>query len=406
MENLKGLQPNKVLSALQVSDSAEWHNSATVLEPDVQKVAEHAATSAPQILVVDDLPELRHLVSSILEKEGYSVTSASEGESALAMIDQLNPDVIITDWMMPGMSGPEFIRRIREKEEWAKIPVVMLTAKGDEASRIEGISAGATAYIGKPFDRMEILSAVRNFLILKKQEKQIAQLNTNLTEKVLKRYLAPELVNQIIKGEFNLDEKVKVEMITVMFCDICGFTSLSEELGPHKISSMLNQFLSEMTEVIFKNGGTIDKFTGDGIMTIFGAPDPSPPQDQVFRAKNCALAMQEKMLELNQKWKLQLDRGVMMRIGIHQGPAIVGNFGGPRRTDYTAIGPTVNIASRVESCSKPGEIYFTAIVRDFLPDDCWVKAGRYQLKGIESEVVLFKLHQPGQVMQMPVRKPA
>ena len=226
---------------------------------------------------------------------------------------------------------------------------------------------------------------------LKAQEDHIQNLNKDLTENVLKRYLPPDLVNQIVKGEYDLDGQVQVKLVTVMFCDLCNFTGISDELGPYAIAKILNQFLAKMTEVIFNQGGTIDKFIGDGIMILFGAPISILPEDQVIKAKDCAIDMMSALRSLQSHWVESYGVHLQMRIGIHQGPAIVGNFGGNKRADYTAIGPTVNMASRLESVANPGEVFFTGIVRDFLPSDCWEKAGDYSLKGLGNSSSVYRL---------------
>ena len=116
-----------------------------------------------------------------------------------------------------------------------------------------------------------------------------------------------------------------------------------------------------MNEVIFEHGGTVDKFIGDAIMVLFGAPVEESPEKQAHRAARCALAMQDKMKAFNLSWSQEEIPALKMRIGLHQGRAIVGNFGSDQRSDYTAIGPAVNLASRVETAAEPGQIYLSLI---------------------------------------------
>ena len=141
------------------------------------------------------------------------------------------------------------------------------------------------------------------------------------------------------------------------FSDLSGFTKMSEEQGAETVAEFLNDYLTVMNETIFQNNGTIDKFIGDAIMVLFGAPVPMTAKEQAENAARCARAMQAGMVLVNEKWKARGLNEVSMRIGIHQGTAVVGNFGSAQRVDYTAIGPSVNLASRIESACVPGEIF-------------------------------------------------
>jgi adenylate cyclase len=162
------------------------------------------------------------------------------------------------------------------------------------------------------------------------------------------RYVSHQVMDSI------LDSKVEMlagdrRRISVLFCDIRGFTTISEGLPPEKVVQLLNEYFERMVEVVFRNNGTLDKFIGDGMMVIFGAPADDPYQEE--HALKAAIEMQEELRNLAEKWKPE---GLNLRIGIgiNSGPAIVGNIGSTRRMEYTAIGDTVNLASRLESATK------------------------------------------------------
>ena len=146
-----------------------------------------------------------------------------------------------------------------------------------------------------------------------------------------------------------------------------------------------------MNKVIYEHGGTIDKFIGDAIMVVFGAPTAMIPQDQTERATQCAVAMQAAMNDLNKQWAGDGIPELKMRIGIHQGVAVVGNFGSALRSDYTAIGPTVNMASRIEAACEPGEVFISGEVCDYLDEELAEEVGKFELKGIEGKQNLYKL---------------
>ena len=206
---------------------------------------------------------------------------------------------------------------------------------------------------------------------------ELQDLNQYMTESVLKRYLPPALIEEILEGRLSMDKDAEARNITVMFTDLKGFTQTSEALGPERIAALLNKYLTEMNAIIFRYGGTIDKFIGDAIMVIFGAPAELSADEQANRAVQCALEMQERMPAIAQNWKEFGAQELAMRIGIHQGVAVVGNFGSDERSDYTCIGPTVNLASRIETVCTPGEVFVSPAVQDKLAvvTDC-LSAGK------------------------------
>ena len=207
----------------------------------------------------------------------------------------------------------------------------------------------------------------------------------------MKRYLPPTLISEILNGNLSMDKPAELRNITVLFSDLKGFTATSASMGPEGISKILNEYLTEMNKVIFEFDGTIDKFIGDAVMVLFGAPQDMSPEQQVERATRCALAMNEALDRLATTWTDERAVALKMRIGIHHGPAVVGNFGSEQRSDYTAIGPTVNFAARIESASEAGRVYVSESVAALLDDDRREPAGSFDLKGIEGAQILYRL---------------
>ena len=187
-----------------------------------------------------------------------------------------------------------------------------------------------------------------------------------------------------------MDEQPKMKTVTILFSDLKGFTAISEKLGPEEIGHLLNDYFSTMNEVIFEHGGTIDKFIGDAVMVFFGAPKDLDAGLQAQQAVACGLAMQKRMRFFAERWAERGAGDVSMRIGIHQGEAVVGNFGSTQRMDYTCIGPAVNLASRIESASEPGEVFVSQAVADYLDDGSHACMGTFQLKGIQEEQTLYR----------------
>ncbi|MBV9388541.1 MAG: response regulator [Chroococcidiopsidaceae cyanobacterium CP_BM_ER_R8_30] len=354
---------------------------------------------APSILVVENNPDLRTYVANILcQIGGYSVQTARNGVEGFHMAQIHLPDLVVTDLMMPQLSGLEMTRLIRNEEQLKRIPIILLTAKADEETRIVGTECGADAYLAKPFNERELLAAVRNLLALKENERRVLELNTYLTESVLKRFLPPVMVQKAAVGELTLDLSPEPRLITILFSDIVGFTELANTLRSRRMAELLNEYLEAMTKAVFANGGTVDKFMGDAILAIFGAPEELTPNEQTRRAIATARTMQNSLSLLNQRWIEQGLVGrnssnppVQFRCGIHQGTAIVGMFGSTERADYTAIGPSVNIASRIQQAAAPGVILVSATVADYLQEDEIAKYSSLKLKGVDETVLTFAL---------------
>ncbi len=164
------------------------------------------------------------------------------------------------------------------------------------------------------------------------------------------RYVSQQVMDSVLKSD-NAEAILAGDRrrLTVLFSDIRGFSTLSENLPPEKVVRLLNDYFERMVDCVFRNKGTLDKFIGDGMMVIFGAPEDDPYQEE--HALRTAIEMQRELVLLNKKWEAE---GIVIRagIGISSGPAVVGNIGSSRRMEYTAIGDTVNLASRLESATK------------------------------------------------------
>jgi signal transduction histidine kinase/class 3 adenylate cyclase len=346
------------------------------------------ATGA-RILIVDDNPDLRHYLSSILRGQGYQIQTARNGEEGLKKAQAFRPYLILTDLMMPKVSGVEMIKQLRQDHALKGTPIVLLTAKADEETRLDGMEHGADAYLSKPFNDRELLAEVRNLLALKENEQKVAELNTYLTESVLQRFLPSSLVQRAAQGELSLDLRPEPRLVTVLFTDIVGFTQMSNTLRSRKMAELLNEYLNAMTQVVFDNGGTVDKFIGDAILALYGAPEELSPNEQVRRAVDTGRQMILAMQRLNERWADQGIGPMQFRCGIHQGSAVVGMFGGELRSDYTAIGPSVNIAARLQDAAAPGAILISAAVADYLADDEISKGQPLALKGIDETVLTF-----------------
>ncbi|WP_437794416.1 adenylate/guanylate cyclase domain-containing protein [Sorangium sp. So ce693] len=213
---------------------------------------------------------------------------------------------------------------------------------------------------------------------------QTAKLHRYLTESVLRRYLPPSLVERAAHGELRMDAEPERRVVTVMFTDLVGFTSLSERLGAEAVGRLLNQYLSTAADVAHAHGATVDKFVGDAVMIVFGAPDPLDPAEQARRCVALARDLQSTLPSLGDGVRL------VARAGINTGDAVVGNFGSLARSDYTVIGPAVNIAARLETASEPGRILIGESTAKLLDGAVPLEAaGELRLKGVAAPVRAF-----------------
>ncbi len=226
---------------------------------------------------------------------------------------------------------------------------------------------------------------------LHRKNQEINRLNRYIKSHVLRRYLHPHLVEEIVAGRSRLDDTAHHQTITVIFADLCEFTKLTEELGAEAIAVMLNEFFVSMTEIIFQQQGTVDKFIGDAIMVLFGAPTPMSPDEQAEKAIASARRMFQALEDLNIKWRSRFGVSIEMRIGMHQGRAVVGNFGGEQRSDYTAVGPAVNIASRIEVIASPGTVLLTESLMRYLKPESYRPIGLRNLRGIAQPIEVAEL---------------
>lgn len=201
-------------------------------------------------------------------------------------------------------------------------------------------------------------------------------------------YFPPAVVRRLLADPQALDVRGHRRELTIPFSDVQGFTSMSSVMEPTEIHAMLNRYFEEMVDVAFAHGATVDKFIGDGLMLLFG--DPEPQEDHAVRAARCALAMQQRVSILNQSRSAERKQPLTIRIGIHTGPVVVGNMGSKRRMTYTAIGAAVNLAARLEGAAPAGGILVSQRTRDLIGEAIPVQQLEpIQVKGVPDPVPVF-----------------
>jgi adenylate cyclase len=315
-----------------------------------------------RILAVDDNRQNLELLTKALSSEKYEVLTASDGPTALNLIESSSADLVLLDVMMPGMSGYEVCQRIRANEATRLLPVVMLTALHDVSHRIRGIEAGADDFLTKPFNREELLTRVKSLLRIKRLYDEIETKN-RLLRTLFGRYVSEEIATEIVSDPgHHLRLGGEKREVTVVFGDLRGFTPLAEGLDPQHAVDILNVYLTHVVDLVFEYRGNLDKFRGDGFMAFFGAP--MSHEDDASNAVRCALAIQERLKTIN--FAQFPDVRLHIGIGINTGIVIAGNVGSERRTDYTVIGNEVNVAQRLESNAGPGQILITGSTYEYV----------------------------------------
>jgi class 3 adenylate cyclase len=318
-----------------------------------------------KLLVVDDTPVNVKLLGDLLAAKGYAVVTAASGKEALEKIDGERPDLVLLDVMMPGMSGYDVCRKLRENPATAMLPVVMVTALDPGQERVKGIEAGADDFLSKPINQPELLARVRSLLRVKALHDELTALNRTLEERVttqvlqlenlgrLKRFFSPQLAEAILAGGAEDPLKSHRREITVVFLDLRGFTAFAETAEPEEVMSVLREYHAEMGKLIIAHEGTLERFTGDGMMVFFN--DPAVVENPSERAVRMAVAMRDRVKELSVRWR-KLGHDLDFGVGIAQGYATLGAIGFEGRWDYGAIGSVTTLAARLCAEAKPGQI--------------------------------------------------
>ena len=362
-------------------------------------------TETVTILAVDDQPANLRLLDAVLSPRGYRVVRASSGEQALELLPSTGADLVLLDIVMPGIDGYEVCRRIRSAPETAFLPVVMITASGNK-EKTRAIEAGADDFVSKPFDLSELLARVASLARIKryqdtitKQAAELAQWNAELEARVntqleelqrmnrLRRFLSPQVAELVINsGDDSILGSHRREIV-VVFCDLRGFTAFAESSEPEEVMGVLREYHAALGELIFRYEGTLERFTGDGLMVFFN--DPIPLDRPAQRAVEMALAMRDRVGTLAEGWS-RVGHDLGFGVGIAQGFATLGRIGYEGRFDYAAIGSVTNLAARLCAEAGAGQVLVSQRVFSAV-DDVAVgeSVGALELRGFSRPVRAF-----------------
>jgi class 3 adenylate cyclase/CheY-like chemotaxis protein len=323
-------------------------------------------------LAVDDEPANLRLLDAVLTPRGYRILTASSGAEALALLETEDVDIVLLDIVMPEMDGHEVCRRIRSKPATEFLPVVMITASGSE-QRLAALESGADDFVTKPFDKSELLARVASLARIKRyhdtilrQTGELADWNTELETRVarqvaelertnrLRHFLSPQLADLVVEDESLLQSHRRE--IVVVFTDLRNFTPFAETSEPEEVMGVLGEYHKAIGSLVHAYEGTLERFTGDGIMMFFN--DPITCDDPAERAVRMALELRDAVKELAVQW-LRNGHDLPVGIGIAQGFATLGKIGFEGRFDYAAIGSVTNLAARLCSDAGPWQVLVT-----------------------------------------------
>ncbi len=306
----------------------------------------------PTLLLVDDAPENLTVLAGVLG-EAYQVKVATSGAKTLRICEgNPLPDLILLDVMMPVMDGLEVCRQLKSDTRTRDIPVIFVTAMSDAQDEAHGLQVGAVDYITKPISPAVVLQRVRLHLELRGARQALERLGRHYQS-----YISVEVASSIRRGEVSTGIISRKRPLTVMFSDIVGFTEQTERMHPGAMTELLNGYFEAMAAIVARHQGTLDKFIGDACMVFFGDPTTRGEEQDAVACVQMALEMQAALAALQGPW-VAMSGGtpLRVRIGIASGPCTVGNFGSKQQLTYTAIGTTVNLASRLEGKALPGSV--------------------------------------------------
>ncbi|HWM41100.1 MAG TPA: response regulator [Burkholderiales bacterium] len=362
----------------------------------------------PRILVADDTPANVRMLETRLSRDGYEVVLARDGEEALAVARATKPDLILLDIMMPKVDGIAVCRELKSDPAMPFTPIIMVTALADAKDVIAGLEAGGDDYLTKPFDAQSLSARVKSMLRIKQlhdtvqeQAAELERWNATLEERVrqqlaelermgrLKRFFSPQLAELIVQGGAGDPLQSHRREITVVFLDLRGFTPFAEAVEPEEVMAVLREYHARMGEAVLAHEGTLERFTGDGMMIFFN--DPVPVPNPAERALRMTLEMRARIEELAVRWRksgYELHAG----IGIAQGYATIGAIGFEGRLDYGAIGTVTNVAARLCAEAQGGQILISQRVHAAVSELVEAEpVGELTLKGLQRAIRAFSV---------------
>jgi adenylate cyclase len=396
-----------------IVDSVNAPPLLPVAESDTARIAiaPARATETGKILVVDDNATNREMLSRRLARAGHQVHVVASGPEALALLRREPVDLVLLDVLMPEMNGYEVLQQLTADRTLREIPVVMISALDEMDSVVRCIELGAEDYLPKPFDPVLLRARISACLEKKRLRdreaqhlRELAEWNHKLEQRVqeqvalldrlgrLKRFFSPQLAELIVAGGAEDPLATHRRELAVCFLDLRGFTAFAESVAPEEVMGVLRQYHADMGRLVMEHEGTLERFTGDGMMVFFN--DPVPVPNAAERTVHMALAMRKRVTELIASWR-SMGYELELGIGIAQGYATIGAIGYEGRWDYGAIGPVTNLAARLCGEARPGQILVSKRLLAATGDLFEVESvGELVLKGMQRPVTAYNIVGP------------
>jgi len=351
------------------------------------------------LLIIDnDCGEAKFL-TEILSKNNFRVSFAGGGQSGLKLLDEVEPEILLIDIDLAQEDGFEILSEIKTRKNCADMIIIIFSGKADDETIVKGLKSGANDFLRKPFNIDELLIKIENLYELKHSKDENQRINRELNaekEKIqlernlLVKYFSRDIVDGLLQGSISTELGGKVIYATLMFCDLRNSTTMAENVEPNLFSKFLSNLFTDISDLIFGQGGSINKFLGDGILATFGCP--LPLDDQKTKALVTAINIRKYIQNFNSFRPKYLNEPVTVGIGIAYGKVFAGNIGSINRMEYSVLGDAVNIASRLQNLTKKAhvDILIDEHIRRVMGDKLIAKAIRgISLRGKKNKVDIF-----------------
>jgi adenylate cyclase len=347
---------------------------------------------ARRILLIEDDPTVALLETAMLEEMGHVVKQAATGAEGLDNISKWLPDLLVLDLNLPDTTGHEIIRKILTLKIDQRPEIIVVT--GEEKSQVafEALRGGANDLLRKPFEKEEFQLRVSAVLALRDTYETIEELQLKTRADLIKlsKYFSNDVIDAILEGKISSEPGGEITRATFMMFDLRGSTTIAEKLGPQKFFVFLSELFSDIADLIFSNGGKINKFTGDGFLVTFGLRHYT--EADTHHALNCAFKIREHFNLYNEFVSSEQGEPIQFGIGLTTGDVFAGNIGNVHRVEYTILGDAVNLSARLEALTKKAGVdsLMDSTTREILGDS--VEATKYSgttIRGKNSKVDIY-----------------
>ncbi len=355
-----------------------------------------------KILVVDDEPAILDLCSEVLIGDGHEVSTAKNGEEAVQRLDE-GWDIVLTDLTMPGeIDGSELVWRARGV---GNADVLIMTGYPALETAVQAIKDGAYDYLIKPFSIDALSFAVKRCVVKRELSQELArekilreeldQAYTQLAQmekarETFGQFVTPEVAQFVLAHPLDFWKQGARKTVTILFADVRGFTPFSARVPPEEVVCAPNDIFVRVIDAVQSEGGILNKFIGDSLMALFGAPVPN--RDHARAAARAALRARDSVETLSQSRRKQGLEPMRIGIGLNTGEVVAGCMGTKQRAEYTVIGHAVNLAARLEKTAAPGQILLGPETSKLLPSTFEVRGPiTLKLAGLPEPVPVAEL---------------